>query len=83
MISTLLDPFTNSARIFFTSRPQVKASIEAAFQDLSYDITVEANDDDIRIYVLHQLDMDVNYKDMDEAFKKAIIDNIVETADGM
>ncbi|KAI5786671.1 ankyrin repeat-containing domain protein [Pyronema domesticum] len=76
LISTLLDPFTNSARIFFTSRPQVKASIEAAFQDLSYDITVEANDDDIRIYVLHQLDMD-------EAFKKAIIDNIVETADGM
>ncbi|CCX10879.1 Similar to ankyrin repeat-containing protein, putative [Penicillium marneffei ATCC 18224]; acc. no. XP_002144344 [Pyronema omphalodes CBS 100304] len=65
------------------ARPQVKASIEAAFQDLSYDITVEANDDDIRIYVLHQLDMDVNYRDMDEAFKKAIIDKIVETADGI
>jgi hypothetical protein len=72
-----------STYIFFTSRPQVKASIEESFQDSSYDITVEANEDDIRRYVLRQLQMDENYGDMDEAFKNEIIDKIVETADGM
>lgn len=61
----------------------MEKQIEGYFQVSLGSITLSANADDIRRYVTRQLEMDDNYGDMDDSFKKEITDIIVDTADGM
>lgn len=74
---------TQSAGLFVTGRPYMEKQIEGYFQVSLGSITLSANADDIRRYVTRQLEMDDNYGDMDDSFKKEITDIIVDTADGM
>jgi hypothetical protein len=83
LIANLLDQPTHSTRIFLTGRPHVQATITKHFAGVPHVITLEANADGIRRYVAYQLEMDDNYDDMDDDFKKGIIEGIVETANGM
>jgi hypothetical protein len=73
----------DSARSFVTGRLNMKLPIETALSTSPRSITLEANAEDIRKYVSHQLDMDDHHGDMDESFRQEIMDRIVETADGM
>jgi hypothetical protein len=74
---------TQSARLFVTGRPYMEKQIAGYFQVSLGSITLSATADDIRRYVTRQLEMDDNYGDMDDSFKKEITDIIVDTADGM
>lgn len=44
---------------------------------------MKADVEDIKRYVTRQLEMDENYDDMSEDFRKEILETIVSTADGM
>lgn len=81
-LSTPLSHF-KSIRVFVTGRLNMMTLVERSFPVLPCAITLEANEEDIRMYIRRQLETDGNYDDMDEAFKKEIMDKIVETADGM
>lgn len=82
-ISSLVECFKNSTRVFVTGRPHMKAKIQKSFSSVPYGITLEASVDDIRRYVCHKLEQDDNYDDMEDSFKSEIVESIVETADGM
>jgi hypothetical protein len=77
LLSTISTDFKASARIFITGRLYMKPMVEKAFRTTPSAITLEAKEEDIRKYVLSQLEMDSNYHDMDDAFKKDIMDKIV------
>jgi hypothetical protein len=83
LLSKLSVDFRNSARIFITGRLHMRYMVEKALPVVPHSIVLEANENDIKKYVLSQLEMDQHYDDMDEDFKKEIMDKIVETADGM
>lgn len=83
LLSTISTDFKDSARIFITGRSHMKSMVEKAFRTAPSALTLKAKEEDIRKYILSQLEMDRNYDDMDTAFKKDIMDKIVETADGM
>ncbi|KAI5792902.1 hypothetical protein FPQ18DRAFT_305278 [Pyronema domesticum] len=51
--------------------------------DESGTIHLKADVEDIKRYVTRQLEMDENYDDMSEDFRKEILETIVSTADGM
>ncbi|KAI5812827.1 hypothetical protein BZA77DRAFT_346729 [Pyronema omphalodes] len=72
-----------SLRIFMTGRTHTQKLVEKSFMDKPISITIEANSEDIRRYVSAKLEKDDNYEDMDDTFKKDIIEKIVDTADGM
>jgi hypothetical protein len=82
-IFDLIRIFKHSARIFITGRTHMKDIIDNSFQITSGTIHLKANAEDIKRYVTSQLEMDENYGDMSEDFRKEILETIVSTADGM
>ncbi|KAI5814506.1 hypothetical protein BZA77DRAFT_345612 [Pyronema omphalodes] len=86
LIARLLQKFGNdSARIFTTARPQMKACIEKPFPVPPRKFEIEANENDIKKYIESKLSKDENFGDDHDShlFKKKIMEKIVENSDGM
>ena len=74
-----------SARIFLTGRPHIQSDVNGIFQDQNDPIHITANLDDVRAYLTHEieLDMEVNPDDMNKQLKEEILGAITEKAKGM
>ncbi|KAI5814511.1 hypothetical protein BZA77DRAFT_283487, partial [Pyronema omphalodes] len=86
LITRLLQRFgSHAARIFTTSRPQMKISIKTPSEFPPCKFELEANEDDIRKYIESKLEKDENFADGQgsDLFKQKIMEKILETASGM
>jgi hypothetical protein len=75
-----------SIRIFFTSRPHIdwKKLMKRSPGLGSLDhIQLDAQPEDIRLYVSHEIDSDENGDCMNDTLRSEILDKIVDNADGM
>ncbi|KAI5810769.1 hypothetical protein BZA77DRAFT_162222, partial [Pyronema omphalodes] len=76
----------DTIRIFFTTRPHIKCD-ELVKRNPGigslHHMRLKARQEDIRIYLTHEIDVDENKECMDDELRKEILDTIVTNSDGM
>jgi hypothetical protein len=82
-VAEVVKDLKGRVRLFITGRPNMKSLVDKFLPSLHTAMTLEASDNDIRAFVFNELEMDVDYDEMDDGFKKEIVDAIVRTAEGM
>ncbi|KAI5806030.1 hypothetical protein BZA77DRAFT_368299 [Pyronema omphalodes] len=76
----------DTIRIFFTTRPHIKweelVKRNPAIGSLDH-ICLKARQEDIRIYITHEIDVNQDEECMNENLRRDILDTIVANSDGM
>jgi len=74
-----------SARIFLTGRPHIELEVNRALQIQLDAMHIEANEDDIRGFLIHEIeeDMNINPDDMNKQLREEILEAIIGKAGGM
>jgi len=75
----------NSARIFLTGRPHIEPEVNGALQIQLDAMHIEANEGDIRGFLIHEIeeDMNINPDDMNDQLREEILEAVISKADGM
>jgi len=74
-----------TAHIFLTARPPIEPEVNGPLQIQLDAMHIEANEDDIRGFLIHEIeeDMNINPGDMNEQLREEILDAIISKAGGM
>jgi len=74
-----------SARILLTGRPHIEPEVNRALQTQPDAMHIEANEGDIRGFLIHEIeeDMNINPDDMNEQLREEILEAIISKAGGM
>jgi len=74
-----------SARIFLTGRPHIEPEVNEALPTQLDSMHIEANEGDIRGFLIHEIeeDMNINPDDMNEQLREEILEAIIGKAGGM
>ena len=74
-----------STRIFLTGRPHIEPEVNEALQIQLDAMHIEASEGDIRGFLIHEIeeDMNINPDDMNEQLKEEILEAIISKAGGM
>ena len=80
-----LHPDFGTVRIFNTGRPHIQPEVGGAIQTQLDAMHITADGRDIRGYLTHEIeeDMNINPEDMNDQLKKEIIETITSKAGGM
>ncbi|CCX30790.1 Similar to Inversin-B; acc. no. Q71S21 [Pyronema omphalodes CBS 100304] len=82
--SDILAEFPNSVRVMITGRAYIRSSLEKSLAKTPVSIDLVANEVDIRRYVVHAIELDYHaYNNMENSFRREIVETIVATADGI
>jgi len=84
LLQALRTEFGN-ARIFLTGRPHIEPEVNRALQTQLDAMHIEANEGDIRGFLIYEIekDMNINPDDMNEQLREEILEAIISKADGM
>ena len=84
LLKALRTEFGN-ARIFLTGRPHIEPEVNRALQIQLDAMHIEANEGDIRGFLIHEIgkDMNINPDDMNEQLREEILEAIISKANGM
>ena len=67
----------------FTARPHVKDLVTQVLGDIPQSLTITANDDDIRKYIVHQLDLDPHPQLINDDLRQQLLTKIPMNSQGM
>ena len=84
LLSALSTQF-GTVRIFLTGRPHIQPEVDGALKSPLYAMHITADNGDIRGYLIHEIeeDMNINPDDMTEQLKEEILEAITSKAGGM
>lgn len=83
LMATMVDRFKHSLRLFVTGRPPMRPFVERSVRDMHDSMDLEAKEEDIRRYLISELEKDEYCDEMKDDFKHEVIETIISTADGM